>query len=165
MATNALIRLRTIFALEEKTGWRDRAVVGGMAALQERWSEGALEEGVGAGLVREVVARLLRYAEADAADRPQIAHALLHLLDNLPGSETDPTLAGIDQVATSQTERPSRPAVMPEAVIPPAGPTPVSTRNEPSVSAAQKLDAPVSSLRGVGPARAEQLARLGVQTV
>ncbi len=63
MATNALTRLRNIFALEEKTGWRDRAVVGGMAALQERWSDDALAEGVDAGLVREVGARLVRYAE------------------------------------------------------------------------------------------------------
>ena len=33
MTTNALIRLRTIFALEEKTGWRDRAVVGGLSLI------------------------------------------------------------------------------------------------------------------------------------
>ena len=183
MATNALTRLRNIFALEEKTGWRDRAVVGGMAALQERWRHDALADGVEAGLVKEIGTRLLRYADAAEADRQQIARAILALLDNPTAPAPDPALrwtqdtalAAIDQVATSQTERPSRPAVLPEAVVAPAGPTPSPTRNEapvsvtrvsaPPISAAEKLDAPVSSLRGVGPARAEQLARLGVETV
>jgi len=165
MATNALTRLRNIFALEEKTGWRDRSVVGGMAALQERWSEDALAEGVGAGLVKEVAARLLRYATAAEADRQQISQALLRLLENPAESVADPALAAIDQIATSQTERPARPVVLPEAVVPPAGPTPPIPRKEPTISPAQRLEAPVSSLRGVGPARAEQLARLGIQTV
>ena len=187
MATlsNAMNRLRNIFALEEKTGWRDRAVVGGMAALQERWCSDALSDGVEAGLVREVGARLLRYAEAAEADRQQIAQSILHLLDNPSAARTkadpalrqaqDTALAAIDQVASSQTERPPRPAQMPEAAIAPAGPTPPVTRRReeavsplvapPPPSAAEKLDAPVTSLRGVGPARAEQLARLGVETV
>ncbi len=181
MATlsNALNRLRNIFALEEKTGWRDRAVVGGMAALQERWCSDALSDGEAAGLVREIGLRLLRYADAPEADRQQIAQSILHLADNPSVPALDPAfrqaqdtaLAAIDQVASSQTERPSRPAALPEAAIAPAGPTPPVTRRReeavapPSPSAAEKLDAPVTSLRGVGPARAEQLARLGVETV
>ena len=178
MATNALNRLRNIFALEEKTGWRDRAVVGGMAALQERWRNDALADGVEAGLVREIGTRLLRYAEAAEAERQPIAQSVLRLLDNptpplRQAQETaapDPALAAIDQVASSQTERPSRPAQMPEAAIAPAGPTPTTRRREepvasPPPSAAEKLDAPVTTLRGVGPARAEQLARLGIETV
>jgi ATP-dependent DNA helicase RecG len=171
MTTNALNRLRNIFALEEKTGWRDRAVVGGMAALEDRWRSDALADGVEAGLVREIGARLLRYAEAAEADRQSIAQSILNLLDNPSAASPDAALAAIDQVATSQTERPSRPAALPEAVIAPAGPTPPVTRRReeavapPPPSAAEKLDAPVTSLRGVGPARAEQLARLGVETV
>ncbi len=173
MATlsNALNRLRNIFTLEEKTGWRDRAVVGGMAALQERWRHDALTDGVDARVVGEIGAGLLRYAEADEAERPTIAQALLRLVDNPTIAAPDPTLAAIDQVASSQTERPSRPPQMPEAAIAPAGPTPPVTRRReesvapPPASAAEKLDAPVTSLRGVGPARAEQLARLGIATV
>ncbi|MFZ1756992.1 MAG: hypothetical protein WAU10_24800, partial [Caldilineaceae bacterium] len=101
MATNALTRLRNIFALEEKTGWRDRSVVGGMAALQERWSDDAQAEGIRRGLVQEIGTRLLRYAEAAEADRQQIAQAILALLDNPPSPATasgpDPALAAIDQ--------------------------------------------------------------------
>ncbi len=173
-ATNALTRLRNIFALEEKTGWRDRSVVGGMAALQERWSDDALAEGIGRALVKEVGSRLLRYANSGAAERPQIAQGILALLDNPPAAASDPTLAEIDQVASSQTTRPARPAILPEAAISPAGPTPETTprRNRAENAAsttpsnpAEKLDASVTNVRGVGPARAEQLARLGVETV
>ena len=175
MATNALTRLRNIFALEERTGWRDRAVVGGMAALQERWSDDALAEGVAAGLVKEVGARLVRYAQASEGERPQAARSILALLDDPAAATSDPALAAIDQVASSQTERASRPPQMPEAAIAPAGPTPPVTRRReeaspasvapPPPSAAEKLDSPVTTLRGVGPARAEQLARLGIETV
>ena len=128
MATNALTRLRNIFALEERTGWRDRAVVGGMAALQERWSDDALAEGVAAGLVKEVGARLVRYAQASEGERPQAARSILALLDDPAAATSDPALAAIDQVASSQTERASRPPQMPEAAIAPAGPTPPVTR-------------------------------------
>lgn len=170
MTTNALNRLRNIFALEEKTGWRDRAVVGGMAALQERWCSDALSDGEAAGLVREIGVRLLSYADAAEAERQQIAQSILHLVDNPSAPAPDPALAAIDQVASSQTERMPRPAALPEAAIAPAGPTPSVTRREtavapPTPSAAEKLDAPVTSLRGVGPARSEQLARLGIETV
>lgn len=167
MATNALIRLRNIFALEEKTGWRDRAVVGGMAALQERWSSDALAEGVENWLVQAVGAHLLRYAEAEEGDREEISRVILGLLDSPPppAPAPDPELAAIDQVGSSQTERPVRPAVLPQSPIAPAGPTPPPARAEAIDSAAEKLDAPVTSLRGVGAARSEQLARLGIQTV
>ena len=171
MATNALTRLRNILALEEKTGWRDRAVVGGMAALQERWRHDALADGVEAGLVQEIGARLLAYAAAGEEERQPIAQSVLRLVDNPTVVAPDPALAAIDQVASSQTERPSRTVQIPESAIAPAGPTPPVTRRReetvapPPLSASEKLDAPVTSLRGVGPARAEQLARLGIETV
>ena len=172
MASNALNRLRNIFALEEKTGWRDRAVVGGMAALQERWSSDALAEGVESGLVKAVGAQLLRYAEAAEGEREVISHAILGLLDSPPppAPAPDPDLAAIDQVGSSQTERPVRPAVLLQSPIPPAGPTPAAPAPAPAQaeagdSGAEKLDAPVTSLRGVGAARSEQLARLGIHTV
>lgn len=169
MTSAALTRLRNILALEEKTGWRDRAVVGGMDALQERWSEDALAEDVDPALVREIVVGLGRYAQSSEEARPAVAQSILHLLDNpaeiQPGIQPDPALEAIDQVASSRTDRPARPPVLPEAAVAPAGPTPPVSAGEPVADLAEKLDAPVTTLRGVGPARAEQLARLGVETV
>ncbi|RME62333.1 MAG: ATP-dependent DNA helicase RecG [Caldilineae bacterium] len=168
MATNALERLRNILALEEKTGWRNRAVVGGMEALQERWSADALAEGASPALVQAITQALARYADADQDERPAIARQILGILDE--PRQPDPELAALDQVGSSRTEPPPRPQPEPPTPVPvpPPGPTPEPTPTPepaPTTSPEERLAAPVTSLRGVGAATAEKLARLGIETV
>ena len=51
MVASAIERLQRILELEEKQGWRNRGVIGGLAAMGERWSADAVDENVPAGQI------------------------------------------------------------------------------------------------------------------
>ena len=42
--TSARERLLRVLELEEKQGWRNRSVVGGLSAMSERWREDAVRD-------------------------------------------------------------------------------------------------------------------------
>ena len=76
MAASAFQRLQRVVDLEEKQGWRNRAVIGGISAMGERWADDARAENVGEDAIAAVLALLARYDAADEETRPEIAAAL-----------------------------------------------------------------------------------------
>ncbi|MCB0088941.1 MAG: hypothetical protein KDE54_13595, partial [Caldilineaceae bacterium] len=61
MAAPAFERLQKILDLEEKQAWRNRAVVGGMQAMAERWRDDAHKENADPQIVAAVVQLMGHY--------------------------------------------------------------------------------------------------------
>ncbi|MEZ4618108.1 MAG: hypothetical protein R2867_21705 [Caldilineaceae bacterium] len=61
MPSSAITRLLRVLDLEEKQGWRNRAVIGGLEAMGERWQEDANNEAVAADLVEAATALMIHY--------------------------------------------------------------------------------------------------------
>ncbi|MCB0022775.1 MAG: hypothetical protein KDD91_07045, partial [Caldilinea sp.] len=73
MASPVLTRLERILDLEEKQGWRNRGVIGGLQALAERWSADASAEGLDPAQIDALVEGMRAYGAATPADRPALA--------------------------------------------------------------------------------------------
>ena len=167
MAERALTRLRNLLNLEIQTRWRERAFAGGVAAFCERWAADAKADSVQPGLLQEIIQRLSQYAAAESDERAQLLNSLLDLLDEPP--PPDPALENIDRVGQGQARRPDA--------------TQASDRTEAATSSAHQqqqmsdtaateapespdtLNRPITDLKGIGAKRAEQYARLGIETV
>ncbi|MBW7883026.1 MAG: ATP-dependent DNA helicase RecG [Caldilineaceae bacterium] len=59
--------------LEEKQGWRNRSVIGGMPAMAERWAADARAEDVDPLLVDALVALMSEFDDAEEETRPAVA--------------------------------------------------------------------------------------------
>ncbi|MDO8473072.1 MAG: DNA helicase RecG, partial [Dehalococcoidia bacterium] len=141
--------LRRILEVETARGCDDRAVIGGLGAFLQRWKGGA-------GQVfgdRELLLELQRlagtgcnYSHWDREQRKRWISELTRFLDRtaIP-------------CAAPRVEKPAEVRAKPVQCHEPA-------RREPSQSAA-RLDAPISTLHGVGPAFAAKLQKLGAATV
>lgn len=167
MAASSFQRLLRVLDLEERQGWRNRAVIGGLQAMAERWQKDAAEEEADAAIVQTVAGLMARYDAATPETRPNLAEAIrraiagepVHLIDESPEDEQ----AG-DDAPQPVVEEVS--AVEEVAVLPPPEPTHVAReRARRKQRAALDLQAPPSVLPGVGSATEEQLARLGIHQV
>jgi len=139
--TTPIEKLTKILQLEREK-YKDRAVVGGLARYADTWLEETKTAfgSEASDWVQEVAQRLRTYSELpDQTARQDAMAALTQVLAAGPAPRSRP-----DRPPTEPTQRPQqrRPA------------------HERSA-----LDASVTALHGVGPKRAEQLARLGVHTV
>ena len=66
--TSAIERLKKILALEQKQGYRNKAVIGGLERLSERWIEDAQQEASNdyqRSLVLKIVGALQAYGKLD----------------------------------------------------------------------------------------------------
>lgn len=61
MAASAFERLLRVLELEEKQGWRNRAVIGGLQAMAARWQKDAAQEEADPHIVSTVVVLMERY--------------------------------------------------------------------------------------------------------
>ncbi|MDE0631257.1 MAG: ATP-dependent DNA helicase RecG [Caldilineaceae bacterium] len=162
MAERALTRLRNLLNLEIQTRWRERAFAGGVAAFCERWAADAKADAVQPGLLQEILERLSRYADAEGDERARLLNSLLDLLDELPPA--DPALENVDRVGRE-------PARQPEAAAA-GGQVDTESRTAPQPSPQtgapdlpNVLGQPITDLKGIGAKRAEQYARLGIETI
>ena len=76
MAAAVLIRLERILDLEEKQGWRNRGVIGGLQAMAERWANDARSEGLPSRQIAALTALMSAYGAAAQSDRAEIAAAI-----------------------------------------------------------------------------------------
>ena len=83
MPTPAFDRLRRVLDLEEKQGWRNRGVIGGISAMGDRWADDARAE--------------ITAAEQDGAvsDGNRLVDVVLDLMDQYDAAtpETRPEIA------------------------------------------------------------------------
>ncbi|MCZ0939171.1 MAG: ATP-dependent DNA helicase RecG [Caldilineaceae bacterium] len=167
MAERALTRLRNLLNLEIQTRWRERAFAGGVAAFCERWTADAQADAVHPGLLQEIVERLSQYAGAESDERARLLNSLLDLLDQPP--PPDPALENVDRVGQRQARQPeatqaSNPAET--ATRPAHQQSPKSdTAETEAPESSDTLSRPITDLKGIGVKRAEQYARLGIETV
>lgn len=76
MAAAVLIRLERILDLEEKQGWRNRGVIGGLQAMAERWANDARSEGLPSRQIAALTELMSAYGAAAQSDRAEIATAI-----------------------------------------------------------------------------------------
>ncbi|MEX1020912.1 MAG: ATP-dependent DNA helicase RecG [Litorilinea sp.] len=81
MNVSAFRRLQRVIDLEEKQGWRNRAVIGGLAAMASRWQGDALAEDADAQQVDVIAVLLDAYDQVEPAQRPALAESLRAALD------------------------------------------------------------------------------------
>jgi ATP-dependent DNA helicase RecG len=161
----AFTQLERVLTLEEKQGYKNKAVVGGIRQFAAFWVTRAREEAMD---------------EADRALVEQIAEELQGYA-HLPGTEARAALLERlqrklrereERLSRPQPVRPApRPATLPQ---PEARPAPVAEKTAaPAVHrpiVAQEPDPeglarPVTTLKGVGAATAERLTGLGINTI
>ena len=69
MATSAFERLLRVLELEERQGWRNRAVIGGLQAMAARWQKDAAEEEADPDIVSTVIVLMEHYQSGSAEVR------------------------------------------------------------------------------------------------
>ena len=185
--TSAIDRLKKILALEQKQGYRNKAVIGGLERLSERWIDDAQKEATTdyqRSLVLKIVAELQTYGSLDdPTARHEAAASILTLTDLWSTEPPEGFVPEIDRASP-----PPRGATADEPNATAATPPPV-TKRQPPVAARStspmpaalpagayagtratpigtaSLNASVSRLPGVGPRHSTLLAKLGVHTV
>ncbi len=155
-------KLTKILLLEEESGRRDRAVIGGLARFADTWlAEADAAYPTAKEWVQDVAERLRAYSGLSS---PQERHAALQelqqLLQQAPPATPPPARARPAAPAPPPQPTAARPTTPPPA--PPA--TPPTPPPEPLEEPAA-LNAPLTSLRGVGESQAQRLARLGLHTI
>lgn len=75
-ASSVLARIDRVLTLEEKQGWRNRGVIGGLQAMAERWASDARNEGLDERQITAIVELMRAYGVAERVDRPDIAKAI-----------------------------------------------------------------------------------------
>jgi ATP-dependent DNA helicase RecG len=165
----AFLRLSRVLDLEQRQGWRNRAVIGGLGAMAERWQEEAAAEASDRQIVAAAVALMARYDAASPMARPDIAEAIRQVLRgevvDLP-DESDEADAPDAEEASAADIEPEAERMAELATLPPPEPTHVAReRAKRRQGPPRDLAAPVTVLSGVGTTTAEQLARLGINQV
>lgn len=194
MTNNAVARLEKILALEQRLGYRNKAVIGGLERLAERWRVDAQKESAGPvqrELVESIVRALNSYPAAPGlAERRQVVEEILALAEawrSAAGQEQEGEIIAPEPALTTQQKQqipePAPPEVRPQRMEPqPVGPQAVEPqRMEPQPVEPQRplvatppratpvgtasLQASISRLPGVGPSYSKRLARMGIQTI
>jgi ATP-dependent DNA helicase RecG len=133
--TGGATTLRNVLLLEQRRGFDDRAVVGGLSALVQR-----LEPDL--GLPADLAQRVHRYAALGLRDRKDLVSDLLaHLQDG-------PTQA------TPSVTKPAKPSE----------PRPAPVSKVARGSSLLPPSTPIAALPGVGPTRARRLAAMDLNT-
>ncbi|MCX7853779.1 MAG: hypothetical protein N2383_13510, partial [Caldilineales bacterium] len=164
--SDAVAQLRAILNLEARRGYRNDAVVGGLDEYARRWhlQMAPLIDGEHtARRVGAIVDALAAYPSLSPPARVAAVHELLAMLETLaPAAETKATDRTPRQTTKPVTPPSSaaKPPPSPAGAKPTAPPAP-----PPRPSELAGLDAPLTSLPGVGPALARNLARLGLERV
>jgi ATP-dependent DNA helicase RecG len=156
--SEAVAQLRAILHLEAKRGYRNDAVVGGLDEYARQWH--------------------LRMAPlVNGRETAQQVAAIVELLSRYPDLAPEARVNAVQTLLTmSEALLPStevvRPTRSPRKSTKPASPTPAGAKPMPSppvtpphASELAALEAPLTSLPGIGPTLARCLARLGLQRV
>jgi len=187
----AFDKLYKILKLEADTGYRDKAMIGGLSQFAPRWQQEA-----GNGDDVKPIADILRaYSQLNPVDPRRVAINQMVQLMGFPVSAVKPTAPPLIESAPEPKLEPSATAVVETPLEPSAGaPTPIEfsaaprpaetieatpppaapverQKPQPLPEARDEagnrigLESPVTVISGIGPAIAEKLERLGVKTI
>lgn len=152
MAKDVFERLKRIFELEKRQGWRNRAVAGGIQALRKRWAIDAKQDQVDAVLIDAVLEMLQTYLDASEEDRPAIAAKILAATDD---PDVLPDLAATVTGTTPDQE------VVTKVVL--DAPPPPSPEKPPKVEKAAKAPKPTQPSKQPTAKQAEAKQAAGKQ--
>jgi hypothetical protein len=169
--------LAKILAYEQKIGFTNKGVAGGLELYVENWAQRTRSTENNPG-VQQIMDVLKGYANADADQRRQMIQRAVSASRQF---ETQPVRAAPPPPKREPTRPPARqkksPAPLPielreeTSPLPAAEPIPEydADEDEPVPTHPQRvdygIDAPVQRLQGVGTAKAGQLSRLRIGTV
>lgn len=164
-------KLYNIFKIEAENQYFNRAVIGGLPRILDKWVSEAREDAVPEALIQLVQTTLRKYPHLPIEER---SVSLSHLWDNIrtqfdtttpitfPGPEA--TLKEVSTPSQPKTPRPAR-----KSTPPPKKPAaPASAHNIPTVDQPvdqNALNAPIRVLPGIGQKYANVLSRLGIYTL
>ena len=143
MALSAFIRLLRVLDLEEKQGWRNRGVIGGLRAMSERWANDARTEAANSQVVDVALALMAQYDMASPAERPALAEQLRRVLAGGP-EELDALLPAVvpnEEPPKVEPPKVEPPKVEPPKVVPPKA-APQNTALQNPAPAQGKVGAP-----------------------
>jgi ATP-dependent DNA helicase RecG len=160
MMSSSFDKLRRILSLEARQGHRDQAVLGGVAQFLQYWEKQARDEPISGadGRLDAVILQLATYQAMSVSERRRAVHDVLALLDAPP----DRPAASLEPVKQRRTP-PAKPAHQAQEGT--RSPTRKATPRDEARAPLPSLSAPVTRLKGVGPANAERLATLGIHTI
>lgn len=160
---SALDKLNKILELEQEQGYRDRAVIGGLARFADAWREQARREIDDEAWIVRIYKQMESYSRLTTQNERQTSlKALRDLLALDHGADSTPVVeAHVESAAESA------PAVRKDR------PESATTRQrrsgrskEPPIKPEDAgLDSPVTVLSGVGPTQSKRLGRLGLHTI
>jgi ATP-dependent DNA helicase RecG len=152
--TSALDKLTNILRLEQEEGYRDKAVIGGLARFADAWHEQAQQETQDAEWLDHVTEQMRSYSRLASSEARQ-AH-LKVLCETL---KAGPSVSGQGR-APAKTESKRVDAAIPRK------PSNQRRRVKSPVKAdIAGLDSPITVISGIGPTQSKRLARLGLETV
>ena len=168
MASSSFQRLIRVLELEEKQGWRNRAVIGGLQSMAKRWRLDAEAETAEQQVVDAIVRLMEEFEGAEPASRLHIAESIRRALDgDLRGHTSDPEVQTRSSgPVPAETGGPAGGFM--EVDIPPPEPTHVAQERAQRAKPAparnpEDLHASPGILKGVGRTTIQQLERLGIR--
>src|SRR5581483_11023562 len=163
---NVLETARKILLLEQREGFRDRAVVGGLDGFLEQVRAVAmptLEAGEQRQL-HEVIEPLEGYSRASQRDRRAMLEAALHALGQALVDRRDAPARTAPPANTTAAAEPERAEAEEPAPRRPAAKKPALPKPSPSARlSAADLDLPIEQVPGVSAGIAPKLRKLGVE--
>jgi ATP-dependent DNA helicase RecG len=175
-------QLEKILLQEQKLGYQNKAVIGGLERFANNWFPQALKETTTKEerlIIEKLAAELKNYAQCNTlAEQEQAIDQMLGILrgdiDVASGRpETGPSSQTASESEVSE-ERPSGKAQAspppersgkPEPALANVKPSPGERSPKNAILALEGLDAPVTRLPGIKKGYADKLARLGVTTI
>ncbi|MDF1500683.1 MAG: ATP-dependent DNA helicase RecG [Anaerolineales bacterium] len=182
----SLTKLSKFFKLEADRGYDNRAVVGGLKRMLDPWKEQAKQENVPEPIIQVVESRLRDYSRLAPLSRKEALQGLWNRLsENYPdlpkdlfsaepsqesAADTPPTPARSGSAPPAAVEEPHPAAARPPVEQPDSGDKkPAKPAREPekpeSAGPPLALDAPLTTIQGVGPKTAKTLAKLGLSSL
>jgi ATP-dependent DNA helicase RecG len=172
----AFTQLERVLSLEKNQGYKNKAVVGGIRQFAAFWvskARGEAMDEADRALVEQIAEVLQGYArlpgvEARADTIERLQEQLRRREDRVTGASAGPPPAA--PPASEPAPAPARPSRPAPAAAPPARRPAAAPVAAPPPTAAQTPDPEglkqrITTLAGVGPATAERLAALGVETI
>lgn len=165
----AFEKLKKFLTLEQKQGYQNRAVIGGLEGFAEVWraeAQDAVSDEVQAQQVSAIANLLAGYASAERGRRERDVEQILNQLEEVIDTHVDADSARTDPAVVPSPHKPT-----PRKAAPPLEGGAVA-QSAAAEAAGQRpsrpgigLDAPVSALPGISSTYSNRLLQLGITTV
>jgi len=162
-------KLYKILKLEAEFGFNNKAVVGGLEKLCETWAGEARSEGNPEENIQQVVDVFKDYSNLQISERAQSVKKIGHVLD-IPGLKYLPDPLAMENESMESQPLPASESANQDLVNPLRGRGSTHKRMNATVpisenAAPYRLDAPTTSVRGVGEKQSQLLAKLDLFTL